>query len=130
MKRRPPKNIRYRGGRYLRTAEDIEDIVEEEAESEPKPGEFSFKDYQLGEGASAMARMLVAGLAAKLVADGVTKEQIKKAKINEASANFNTWLKAVLAERGAFKEELRLLQRYGPQQYLHKKAQQLKGASK
>ncbi len=123
-----PRQIKYKGAQYRRAQDDLEELIGDEMEEgQPaKPGDFSFKNFQLGDGANAMARMLVAGLAAKLAQDGVSKEAVKKAKINEASANFTAWLKAVVAEKAAFKEELRLLQRYGPQQYLAKKAQQLK----
>ena len=114
-----PQRIVHQGARY-RLAQ------EEEAFESDKPGDFSFKDFQLGEGAAAMAKMMVSGLAAKLIQDGITKDQIKRAKINDAASSFTSWVKAVVAERAAFKAELRLLQRYGPEQYLQKKAQQLK----
>jgi len=118
-----PRDIHYRG-RHYRRAQD-EAPAEEGAQEEAQP--FAFKDYQIGEdGATVMAQLMVAGLAAKLMQDGVTKDEVKAAKPAEATNMFTTWVKLVGQERTAFGNEVRLLQRLGPEQYLYRKAQQLK----
>lgn len=120
--------IIYRNAVY-RLAQEPEDGAEMGEETKAPAKDFSFADWSPGEdGAAAMARMLVVGIAAKLARDGVDKNALKKAKLNEATAQFTSWLKAVAQLRTVVKEELRLLQRYGPSQYLQKKGSEIKAA--
>lgn len=120
-----------KGGKVYRLAQDDE-LPEEftEEPSEPAKGpEFSFQTLQLSDDEiAAVGRMLVLGVAMALGRQGVTKDQLKKAKPQQFSAALPRLLKDIISARSAILQELRMLLRFGPEQYLQRRARDIKNA--
>jgi hypothetical protein len=90
---------------------------------------FSLRNYAPSdEELEAIARMMVVGIAASLVQQGlVDKKALAGLKPADASALLPNLAKAIAQQREAFKNEIVVLKRYGAEDYLARRARDIKG---
>jgi hypothetical protein len=91
--------------------------------------EFSLKSYSPSdEDLAAITRMMVVGIAADLVQQGMgDKKSVAGLKPAEASSILPNLARAVAQQREAFKNEIVVLKRYGAEGYLERRARDIKG---
>lgn len=106
---------------YQQHAGRIQKQAQEEA--------FSLKNYAPSdEELEGIARMMVIGIAASLVQQGLgDKKAVAQIKPAEASTILPNLAKAIAQKREAFKNEIVVLKRYGAEAYLTRRARDIKG---